>query len=299
MMKLSTYVKKNLTDDQITFLMAGERKKKELSVMVEEALGVAKHMKVIAKNQSIIQGPPGIGKSFTTKMTCIANGLQPIEISSGATLSFIATKFAFAEYFTPANKEIVVLYDDADDVVFGDKKHANNWKNVFQDQDIEPVFSHPVNLGNELRKLEKDPTKKKMAEALKSFMPEDEVGVSIPLTRFRSIFLTNFDYEEMSQTKSKTWMAPIVDRFNYNRLNYDWTTAWGWLSNVLLTTQPFDKHNITLNEAQKVEIIRWVFDKWGAMGNKCTYRTIMEMAQYIINEPNNYLNRWEKFKRIK
>jgi hypothetical protein len=298
-MKITPFLKKNLTDDQITYLMAGERKKKELSVMVEEALGVASHMKVIAKNQSIIQGPPGIGKSFTTKMTCIAHGLQPVEIGAGATLSFIATKLAFAEYFTPPNQEIVILFDDADDVVFGEKKNINTWKNVFQDEDIEPVFSHPVNLTNEVRKLEKDPKKKKMAEALKSFMPEDEVGVSIPLNRFRSIFLTNFDYEEMSQKKNKAWMAPVVDRFNYNRLNYDWSTAWGWLSNVLLTTQPFAKDNINLNETQKVEIIRWVFDKWTVMGNKCTYRTIKEMAQYIINEPNNYLNRWEKFKRIK
>ena len=92
-------------------------------------------------------------------------------------------------------------------------------------------------------------------------------------------------------------MRPIVDRFNYNRLQYEWTTAWGWLSYVLLNSQPFERYGIDLTEEQKVKIITWMFDKWDKMGSKQTYRTVREMAQYIINEPDNYLNRWNKFIR--
>jgi ribose 5-phosphate isomerase RpiB len=79
-MKLSKLIKQNLTDDQITYLMAGQRKANELSVMVEEALGVAKHIQVEAKRQVIIEGPPGVGKSYTTNQTCIGSKVQPIEI---------------------------------------------------------------------------------------------------------------------------------------------------------------------------------------------------------------------------
>lgn len=296
-MKLSKLVKQNLTDDQVTYLMAGERKAKELSTMVEEALGVAKHIKVEAKRQIIIEGPPGVGKSYTTNQTAINNKVQPIEIGTGSTLSYIATKLAYADYWTKPGQEIVVIWDDADDVVFGEKKNANIWKNVFMDDENEPRFIHNVNMGNEIKKLEKDPTKAKIVEALKAYMPEDAMGIEIPMTRFRHIFLTNFDYEAIAEKSRTAWMAPIVDRFNYNRLKYEWTTAWGWLSVVLLNSQPFARYQIDLTEEQKVKIITWLFDKWDKMGNKQTYRTVREMAQYIINEPDNYLNRWNKFIR--
>jgi len=297
--KLSKKVKEHLTDDQITYIMAGERKAKELSIMVEEALGVAKHIKVEAKRQSIIEGPPGVGKSYTTNQTCLASGVQPIEVGTGSTLSYIATKFAYADYWTPKHQEIAVLWDDADDVVFGQKNQANIWKNVFMDDDNKPRFIHNVNLYNEIKKLEKDPTKERIVEAMRAYMPEDAMGIEIPLTRFRHIFLTNYDYEIMSEKYNKSWMAPIVDRFNYNRLDYHWTVAWGWLSHVLLNSQPFAKYKIDLKEDQKIKIITWLFDHWDKMGtNKQTYRTVREMAQYIINEPTNFLNRWNKFVRV-
>lgn len=295
-MKISKKVKQNLTDDQITYLMNGERKAKELSVMVEEALGVAKHVKVEAKRQSIIEGPPGVGKTFTTNQTCDACKIQAIEIGTGSTLSYIATKFAYADYYIPQNQEICVIWDDADDVVFGEKKTANIWKNVFMDDEHEPRFMHNVNLTNEIKKLENQ-GKIKHVEAMRAYMPDDSMGIEIPMTRFRHIFLTNYDYETISEKANKSWMRPIVDRFNVNRLQYEWTTAWGWLSFVLLNSQPFKKYNINLSEDQKIKIITWLFDKWSNMGNKQTYRTVREMAQYIINEPTNYHNRWQKFIR--
>lgn len=299
-MKLSRLVKSKLTEDQVTYLMAGERKAHELSTMVEEALGVSKHVKVEAKRQSIIQGPPGVGKSWTTKQTCIKHGVQPVEIAAGSTPSLIAGKFAYAQYWTPEDQEIVVIFDDADDVVFGEKKNINTWKLVFPDgEDQLPTYHHPVNMGTEIARLKKDPKKARMVEAMQAYMPEDETGIHIPLDRFRFIFLTNFDYEAMSLQKNKSWMAPVVDRFNYNRLNYDKNVAWGWLSNVLLNSQPFAREGYELTEQQKVDIIVWLGSNWDKLGNKQTYRTVREMAQYIINEPDRAVTRWEKFKVIK
>lgn len=295
--EFSKYVKKNLTHDQITFIIAGERKADELGVMVSEGLGVGDHIKVEAKRQVMIQGRPGVGKSFKTKQTCENLGIQAIEIGTGSTLSLIAGKLSYANYWTPLNQEIAVIWDDADDVVFGEKKSSNIWKRVFTDDGDEPVFNHNVNLTRELKSLENS-GKLKMVEAMKAHMPEDETGITVPMDRFRHLFLTNTDYDLESEKKSKSWMRPIVDRFNLNCLDYDDNTAWGWLSFTLLTSQPFEnRFGISLDEEQKVAIIRWLGDKQNRIGNKMTYRTVKEMAQYIINEPDNYLNRWEKFIR--
>lgn len=293
-LKLSKYVKSRLTHNQEAYLDAGERKAQELTTLVEECLGVASHVKVEAKRQSLIEGPPGIGKSYTANQTCILHGVQPITIASGASLPWIASKLAYAEYWTPPGQEVVVMFDDADDVVFDSKATINTWKEVFTDEENIPTFNHSKNISSEISKLKKM-GKDKMVEALMAYMPEDETGISIDLARFRFIFLTNTDYELTSE--KKTWQRPVVDRFNYNRLAYDDTTAWGWLTYVLLTSQPFEKKwNVVLSEKEKMEIACWLFDKWDRMGKRVkTYRMVREMAQYIVNEPTNYLNRWEKY----
>lgn len=293
--KLSKYVQSKLDEDQITYIMAGERKSHELSTMVSEGIGIGKHIKVQAKRQILIEGPPGVGKSHTTRQTCIQNGIQPVEIGTGATASYIASKLAYAEYWTPPGQEIVCIYDDADDVVF-DKSSINTSKLMFTDESMEPRFIHNVNLTKELKSLENS-GKVRIVEAMKSFMGEDETGINIPLDRFRFIVLTNEDWERKAEKERYKYLAPVVDRFNYNRLDYNWTTAWGWLSHVLLNSQPFANKGFDLTEEQKVEIINWLYTRWDKMGNKQTYRTVREMAEYIINEPDNYLNRWKKFIR--
>jgi hypothetical protein len=68
-------------------------------------------------------------------------------------------------------------------------------------------------------------------------------------------------------------------------------------NNSIIRLMGIDTFGMT--EEQKVKIITWMFDKWDKMGSKQTYRTVREMAQYIINEPDNYLNRWNKFVKVK
>lgn len=296
--EVNNFLKKSLTDDQITYILSGERKANELAVVVTEALGQAEHTQVESKRQTIIEGPPAVGKSFTTKETCKALGVQPIEVTATSTPSEIAAKFAYADYWTPKDQEIVVIYDDADEAIFGEKKNANTWKRVFTDDGDYPEYNHNVNMTGSINAWRKDPKKARLVEAVTSYITEGALGITVPMDRFRHIVLTNTDWETEVEKKSKAYLAPVIDRFKYTRLKYEWTTAWGWLSYVLLTTQPFeDRFSICLTEEQKVKIIVWIFDHWDKMGKKQTYRTVKEMAEYLINEPDNAHNRWQKFIR--
>lgn len=295
--EFSEYSKTQFTEDEQTYILAGERKANELSKKIVESLGKADHTIVESKRQTIMQGPPAVGKSFTTKQTCEALGIQTIEVTASSTPTEIATKFAYAEYFTPAGEDIVVIYDDADESIFGTKTSANTWKRVFTDPEDNPEFNHNVSMANEIAKLTKQ-KKDKMVQAIKAHIHEGEIGINIPMDRFRHIVLTNTDWEEESEKKRYSHLRPVLDRFKYERLQYEWTTAWGWMAFVLLTTQPFEKRfGIQLDEAQKIRILRWVKDHWDQMGTRQTYRTIKEMAEYLINEPDNAHNRWEKFIR--
>lgn len=295
--EFSKFALTQFTEDEQTYIHAGERKANELSKKITESLGRADNTIVESKRQTIVQGPPAVGKSFTTKQTCIALGVQPIEVTATSTPSEIAAKFAYAEYFTPRDQEIVVIYDDADEAIFGEKKNANTWKRVFTDIEDSPEFNHNVNMSSEIAKL-KRAGKDKMAEAIQAHIFDGELGINIPMDRFRHIVLTNTDWESEIEKKRHAHLAPVIDRFKYERLQYEWTTAWGWMAFVLLTSQPFElRYNITLSEAEKIRILRWVKDHWPAMGKKQTYRTIKEMAEYLVNEPDNAHNRWEKFIR--
>jgi hypothetical protein len=283
----------------MTYILAGERKANELSTVVVESLGLAKHTKVESKRQTIIEGPPAVGKSFSTKQTCVAYGVQPIEVTATSTPSEIAAKFAYADYWTPKGQEIVVIYDDADEPIFGEKKTANTWKRVFTDDGDFPEYNHNVNMTGTINGWKKDPNKASLVQAVEHYISEGSLGISIPMDRFRHIVLTNTDWETEVEKKSKAHLAPVIDRFKYSRLKYEWTTAWGWLSYVLLTTQPFEQRfNISLTEEEKVKIITWIFVHWDKMGKKQTYRTVKEMAEYLINEPDNAHNRWQKFIRM-
>lgn len=297
MYQFSQYAKTQLTDDEQTFIHAGERKANELHKKIVESLGKADHTKVESKRQTLVEGPPAVGKSFTTKMTCEELGVQTIEVTASSTPTEIATKFAYAQYYTPSDQEIVVIYDDADESIFGTKTSFNTWKRVFTDPEDNPEFNHNVSMGTEIAKLMKA-KKEKMVAAIKAHILEGEIGINIPMDRFRHIVLTNKDWEREAEKTRYAHLRPVIDRFKYERLQYEWTTAWGWMSFILLTTQPFEKrYGICLEEDQKIRILRWVKDHWPQMGYRQTYRTIKEMAEYLINEPDNAHNRWEKFIR--
>ena len=268
---------------------------------IKDALGLKKK-KVEAKRHTILSGPPGVGKTYGTQDECNKGKVKYIKIDPGTTDINQTVKLACAVYGLKANEELVVILDDADDVVFGSYETLNKWKIAMADTDYEqgiiPTYNHPVSMTNLLQTLEKqaavDPTKYEIIKALKYFIPQDSLGVSIPTDKVRFIVLCNLDLEDpkaFRSSKMKSAVAPLMDRMTYKRINVDWEKQWGWTAFVLGETQPFDNYKLSMQ--QKVELMQWMYSNWNNL-RSTSYRTVRVLAAAMINEPDTYIDLWQQ-----
>jgi hypothetical protein len=213
----------------------------------------------------------------------------------------LTIKLACGVYSLKKSEELVVILDDADDVVFNSYETLNKWKiamaDVDYDQGIIPAFNHPVSMTNTLTSLQKqadiDPTRQGLVDAVKAYIPNDGVGVSIPMDRVRFIVLCNLDLEDPKafRGKMKSAIAPVLDRVNYKRMSVDWEKQWGWTAFVLGGTQPFEGHDLT--KAQKEDLMTWMYSNWDKL-RSTSYRTVRRLAAAMINDPENYVDQWSQ-----
>jgi hypothetical protein len=263
---------------------------------IRKSLGLGTK-KVEATKHAILSGPPGVGKTYGTRDECNKNNVIYFEVPPGTSDIAFVTGLAFHVYTLPANKDLVVILDDADDVVFGDYQTLNKWKiacgGVDYDAGIIPSFNHPVSMNNTLSTLRKQKGKEKMVEAIESFMSEDSIGVSIPTDRVRFVILCNLDLEDPGafgrNKKLRSAIGPVLDRFEYKRIELNWDTQWGWLAYTLSNSQPFKEHPLKVE--QKKVLLDWMFSNWKNL-RSTSYRTVEKLAAAMINEPDNYLDEW-------
>jgi len=280
---------------QNLLIQRGQLEDEKSRNFIRKALGLS-NKKVEATKHTILSGPPGLGKTFGTQDECNKAGIEAITIAPGISDIDLVTKVAYGVYNLKKNQELVVILDDADDVVFGDYTTLNKWKiatgDIDYDQGIIPRLNHSVSMSNTFTRLEKE-GKTELLEALQHFQNTGELGVSIPTDKVRFIVLCNLDLEDPKafnrQPKIKSAIGPVFERFEYMRINLSWEHQWGWLAYVLGGTQPFKDYPLSV--AQKKELLGWMYSNWNNL-RSTSYRQVRKLAADMINEPGSYIDSW-------
>lgn len=283
---------------QRNYISEGQNQDQMLTTRIRKAIG-ATARRVEAKRHTIISGAPGIGKSYSTMREIRASSVPYMYIGAGATDAALQVKLAYNVYkhCVKGGKELVVVLDDADDVVFGDRTTMNSWKIAMAKDD--PVYSRDVDLSSQINRLRKQ-GKDDIADAVEFFQEEGEVGITVPMDMVRIIILCNKNYRDPKavHVNRRDDVAALVDRVRYEHLEFEWKVSWGWLAYILQNSQPFAEEGVELDEEQKSYICRWMWDKWENMHNT-SYRTIEEMAEYMVDMPDNFEDEWERFLKVR
>lgn len=278
---------KTYSETQRNYINEGANQDRMLRTHIRTMLGVIK-TKVQSKRHTIISGPPGIGKSFSTMNEIAQACVNYIQFGAGASDSAMALELAYAVNQLQPGEELIVLMDDADDIVFRDYETANKFKFAMAKHD--PFYAQDVNLITARSQYEKS-GRMDLVAAIDAFTVPGKVGIHIPMDQVRFYIVCNRDCENPRLFSKSTYSAveAIVDRCKYKRLDFEWKVAWGWLAHILDNNQPFEDY--PLSDEDKKELVNWVWDKWLIMRNQ-SYRTIEEMAEYMINNPAGYQDEW-------
>lgn len=278
---------KTFSTTQTNYIAEGANQDQMLRDHIRLMLGITP-TKVQSKRHTIISGPPGIGKSYSTMNEIQQANVNMIQFGAGATDSSIALKLAYGVMNLGPSDELVVLLDDADDVVFRDYQTANKFKFAMAKDD--PFYAQDVNLINSRKSYEKA-GRHDLVSAIDAFTVPGSVGIHIPMDQVRFYIICNRNCENKKEFSSKVYSAveAIVDRVKYKRLDFEWKVSWGWLAHILNNSQPFSDY--PLSNEQKHKLSDWMWTKWETMRNP-SYRTVEEMAEYMINDPINYEDIW-------
>lgn len=284
----------NFTEQQVSFIDAGQAKHDQLINKVNVGLGITK-VKAQASRHTYISGAAGLGKSFTVQQSIKKVAKRAIKVSGATSMAALARDLALAVYLhTRANtkEDLVVWVDDCDSILM-DMEDLNVMKGAM-DTNESPAFVWGKDMSSDIKKRSQsaNPAEQLTAEAMQHFQQSGErniVGLCIPTDRVRFIITSNRRLKTSAdnlKTKRDQDEAAVARRTGNWHIDLNDQEQWGWLTTVAMGMDLFD-----ITKEQKVEMMQWMWDNWSRVPGK-DLSAVTEMAAEMVNNPKSYKKAW-------
>jgi hypothetical protein len=282
------------TQQQRTFIAQGGAKHNQLVERINVGLGI-KQLKVEASRHTYISGAAGLGKSFTVQQAIKQVAARAIKVSGATSMAALARNLALAVYLhnRSGSKEALVVWVDDCDSILMDMTALNVMKGAMDTND-DPAFTWDKDVSTDIvrRSMSPNPADQLLAEAMQHFQFEGArniVGLRIPTSNVRFVITSNRRLKtsaDVLNSKRHQDEAAVARRAANWHIDLDDQEHWGWLASVTMQMSLF-----SLEQAQKEELLSWLWDNWSRVPGK-DLSFVNELGAMMVNYPADYLSQW-------
>jgi len=236
--------------------------------------------------------PPGLGKTFAVKNHLITANIKNIQVSGNVSMFAFGIQLAVINYLNPQKESIVIFVDDCDEI-FKTEANCNTMKNVL---DGDRVFTYEKSLTSQWSNLSVI-----QQEAILNFQGKGKMGFSVPTDNMVFVFTSNFklpidddvrNAREKGQSKSVILAHKNAIRSRCRVADFDlsWKEHWGWIADVILTTNCLDNWRISVGE--KLIMLEFLWNYWERLTER-SIRLMEKMAVAMREHPESFRVIWE------
>lgn len=274
--------------NQTNYYNSGKVARKQLIRQARNAAKRANSKEITEYLDSLIAGDSGVGKSFNIERELEKANVPYYKISGNASIFGLMGNLMLLHSRKPAGKRMVVFLDDCDFLL--ERKNINILKNMTSTQLKDRVFQYT-------KKVNKHQFTDQQQLLLPLYENDGNHGLTIPCDEFIFVIASNVRLYDQTQEDSLTAAQKremkhhlaIRGRFRPYDFKLTKEEKWGWLVDVTFND---DALHMIDNEAQKVELLDWVWNNWDNM-KETSIRTIQKMGYDVVEDPEEYVDIWE------
>lgn len=306
--ELAPFIYSYFSSAQKGMITKGKQKRLSLIRTTQEAASrasVTNELRGDFKNDALLSGTTGIGKSFNMEKALSEKGITNSVWIQGAPSMFhfgtqlMLEHFIFSQKRKTEEERLIIVIDDCD-VFFQSKENINLLKQMTGERG-KRVFQYNRALLEHMMTPE-------MIQIVEQYRnPNGAHGFRVDCDDIIFIITTNFNLptenyaNEYIKKNGPTPranrlqdLAAVRRRFNTRDFILDAETNWGWLAYVTFEDKLVDKWLGSTPDSfqKKYMILEWVLNKWDKM-TEHNLDTIKSMALAMVEHPYDFKDVWE------
>lgn len=234
-----------------------------------------------------IYSKPGLGKTHTIRESLNGSKHEVYHMSAAESMFVFGLHLATLNYYTPQDKTIVVVLDDAENLL-GTTENINIFKGMLDGP--ERRYKYSKKMDSTLSSLSES-----IVTAVEHHTVPNEVGFVVPTSRFSFVFTSNIklpDYSDIEKITNPSRVSRVMHllaiRDRVKNVDFDLTDEqmWGWITDACKTNACSQYPQQVVEEATD-----FLWDNWSRLKTK-SIRLVQQMCDEYVNDPDNYKTIW-------